>query len=102
MLDLGDRERLDAGVLDVRVLRAEGKLARLRVVLAVIGGRLESSPVAALDETATVELEFRRAEIDVALDGEVVRMSAPLKFRCRAGALTVLVPPDDEGESEPG
>jgi diacylglycerol kinase family enzyme len=98
LLDLADRESLDDGVLDVRIMRADGRLARLRVALALLTGRVEESPMAEFDEVSEIELAFARPEIDVALDGELLRMTSPLRFRCRARALNVLVPaPDPQG-----
>ncbi|HVF33471.1 MAG TPA: diacylglycerol kinase family protein [Acidimicrobiales bacterium] len=93
LLDLGDRETLDDGILDVRILRADGRLARLRVALALLSGRMERSPMTVFDEVRSITLSIAgRPKVDVALDGELVSMSTPLSFRCRAGALRVLVP----------
>ena len=94
LLDLGDREALDDGILDVRILRADGRLARARVALALLTGRIESSPMTVFDEVRSITFDVvGRTKVDVALDGELVPMSTPLEFRCRAGALRVLVPP---------
>jgi undecaprenyl-diphosphatase len=92
LVDLGAREALDDGVLDVRILRADGKLARLRVALALLVGKMEASPMAVFDEVTEIELGFARPKVDVALDGELLPMSTPLRFRCRPAALQVLVP----------
>jgi diacylglycerol kinase family enzyme len=35
----------------------------------------------------------------VATDGEVTAMSPPLRYRMRPGALTVLVPPKENGDN---
>ena len=94
LVDLADRESLDDGLLDVRILRADGKLARLRVVAALLLGRIDSSPMAVFDEVSAIELGFARPRVDVALDGELIPMSTPLRFRCRPRALQVLVPRD--------
>ena len=94
LFDVGSRECLDDGLLDVRVLRADGKLARLRVVGRLLIGRLSSSPMAEVDAVSTISLSVvGRSSVDVALDGEVVHLDCPLVFRCRPGALRVLVPP---------
>jgi undecaprenyl-diphosphatase len=98
LLDLADRDTLDDGILDVRILRADGKLARLRVVLALLRSRMEESPMTVFDEVSSIELGFAKAKVDVALDGEILPMSTPLKFRCRAKALKVLVPPASPDE----
>ena len=93
LFDVAERESLDDGLLDVRILRADGRLARARVVLRLLLGRVESSPMAEFDAVETIELALDQPRVDVALDGEIVPLSSPLRFRCRAGALAVLVPP---------
>ncbi len=96
LLDMSARETLDGGILDVRILRADGKLARLRVAAAIATGRMSSSPMTMIDEVSEVELGFDRAKVDVALDGEIIPLSTPLRFRCRPKALRVLTPPGAE------
>ena len=93
LFDVGARESLDDGLLDVRILRADGRLARLRVIGRLLLGRAERSPMAEFDAVESIELSLRRDRVDVALDGEIVSMTSPLRFRCRAKALRVLVPP---------
>jgi diacylglycerol kinase family enzyme len=39
---------------------------------------------------------MRSRSIDVALDGEVLRMNTPLYYRSRAGALRVMVPRQEQ------
>lgn len=93
LLDLTERDSLTDQVLDVRIVRADRRLARLRVVLAVLFGLLPRSPLVERHEAATVTIE--RADVEeaaVALDGEVIRLSVPLDVRCLPRALAVLVP----------
>ena len=97
LFDVGERESLDDGLLDVRILRADGRLARLRVVGRLLLGRADRSPMAEFDAVESIELALSRPRVDVALDGEIVSLTSPLQFRCRAKALRVLVPP---GSSE--
>lgn len=92
LADLATRESLDDGVLDVRIVSAEGQLTRLRVVLATLAGRLSSSPLVERICGSSVWIDLRDHEVDVALDGEVLRMRTPLVFACRPRALRVLVP----------
>lgn len=92
--DLGVRRALDEGTLDVRVLRADAPLARTRAVAALVLGRLGRSPLLVQQLSEAVEVDVPgRTEVDVALDGEVVRVPTPLQFRVLPRALTVLVPP---------
>ena len=94
LTDLTSRDALDQAVLDVRVLRADKVLARSRAVLALLAGRLAASPLLASAQEQEVLVELAGTpEVDVALDGEVVRLCPPLRFRSLPGALTVLVPP---------
>lgn len=98
LLDLSSRESLEGGVLDVRILRADGKLARLRAIVALLCGRLDQSRMTVVGAVPEVELGFDRERVDVALDGEILTMDTPLHFACRAGALRVLVPPADPAD----
>ena len=95
LYDVAERGSLDSGLLDVRILRADRPLARLRTVAALLAGKVEDSPMAVFNEVSHIELTIDRPEVDVALDGEIVRLRSPLAFRCRRGALAVLVPDDD-------
>ena len=72
--DLTGRDRLDEGVLDVRIARADRRLSRLRIVGAVLFGRLAHSP-----------LIERRAVPSVVIDvgGPVRSRSTARSSRCR-------------------
>jgi diacylglycerol kinase family enzyme len=85
------REALDSNVLDVRIVHADRRLARLRLVLATLFGRLGRTPTVTRRECRTVTIAVpRHPKIAVALDGEVVRLETPLEYESRAGALRVL------------
>jgi len=97
LTELMNRQSLAQGQLDVRVLRADSPLARVRAVLAVLAGRTGTSRLLARSRTAEVEVELlHRRHVDVALDGEVVRLDPILRFRSLPESLTVLVPPEAE------
>lgn len=93
MQDLVSRARLDEGVLDVRIARAEGRFSRLRIAGAVLFGRVSHSPLIERNKTAQVTIETGHS-VEVALDGEVISLSSPLEYRSRPDALCVLVPAD--------
>lgn len=93
LTDLTSRAALDEAILDVRVLRADRVLARSRTVLALLAGRLAASPLLASTREQEVVVDLVGSpDVAVALDGEVVRLRPPLRFRSLPGALTVLVP----------
>ena len=98
LTDLMSRESLDGALLDVRVLRADVMLARTRTVLALLVGRLGSSPLLVSSEECEATVDLPEPEVAVALDGEVVRLKPPLRFRSLPGALTVLVPAGTDGK----
>ena len=101
--DLGTRENLADGLLDVWVANAGRSGHRIRQLGALLGGRLEESPVIQRRTTEAITLRFRRPVVSIALDGEVSELRTPLRFEARPEALRVLVPPgsavtkDDDG-----
>ena len=92
MLDFTDRESVGRN-LDVRVVLADRPLARTRVVFALLRG-LGTSPLIVRDTCPNAELGLRVPTVEVALDGEVVRLDTPLRYSLRTGSLAVLVPPE--------
>ena len=92
LLQLNTRDGLDANILDFRLARADSPLARFRVALALALGFLDRSPLLVQRESRGVELDMGRSSVDVALDGEVTRLTSPLRYRSLPGALSVLVP----------
>ena len=94
LADLMNRESIDDGLLDTRILRAAPALARTRTVLALLLGRLGDSPLLVASQDTEVEVEVAAPTVSVALDGEVQRITPPLRFRSLPGALTVLAPPE--------
>jgi diacylglycerol kinase family enzyme len=88
--DVTTREALDANVLDVRIVHADQRFARWRLVLSLLFGRLARTPIVTRRECRTVIIAVpRQARVPVALDGEVVELATPLEYESRAGALRV-------------
>ena len=95
LLDLSDRECLDGNVLDVRVVRADRPMARMRVVGAVVLGRLARSPLIVLHHCQACTINLERASVEVALDGEVETLTPPLRYESVPLGLHVMVPEQD-------
>ena len=91
---LGRREALDCGQLWVYATRNRGRFGFLRLVLRAMLGRLDQEKD--FEQTPTPELEIHERRgarrVFLALDGELAALSAPLRFRSRPGALTVIAP----------
>jgi len=88
---LGARERLDGGQLWVWHIPRAGRFRTIWAGARAIFGA--EKPRAPLAFTATqLRIESRRKSLDVAIDGEVLRMQTPLIYRSRPRALRVIVP----------
>jgi undecaprenyl-diphosphatase len=97
LLDFTDRVSVGGGVLDVRIVLADRPLARTRVVLALLRG-LDTSPLIVRDTCPEAELGLGRRRVEVALDGEVETLEAPLRYSVRREELAVVVPPDVDAD----
>jgi undecaprenyl-diphosphatase len=95
--DIASRDTLTANQLDVRVVRADLRLSRLRLLGAIVSGRLARTPVVVTRCCPEIEIDVDRSRVKVALDGEVDDLASPLRYRSCALALPVLVPPPDGG-----
>jgi undecaprenyl-diphosphatase len=98
---LGDlaRDHLDDGLLDVRIVLANQRVARLRLLGALLGGRLHQTPV--MDQLCEPTLEVGTPgcdAMDVAVDGDVCRLRTPLRLRVDQGALTVISKPPEKAD----
>jgi diacylglycerol kinase family enzyme len=99
LLRLNQRESLNDNCLDFRLARADSPLARARVVVALMAGVLDRSPLLVQREARHLELSVDRDDVEVALDGEVERLSSPLCYRSLPGALSVVVPAETSAPS---
>jgi diacylglycerol kinase family enzyme len=91
-LAVGTRSSLNGGVLALYVMNAQARMDLLRLTWQV--WRKGAAQVPELDclLTDAATIETARPAIHAALDGEVVELRTPLQYRCRSGALRVLVP----------
>lgn len=95
MTDLIDRNTISDGLLDVRIVDATGRLARVRVLGAMLLGRLDHTPVVESFTTPSVRIHLHGNSVDVAVDGEVLKTKPPLEVRCHPGALTIVADEPD-------
>lgn len=90
------RERLDDGVLDVRMVGAEPRFARVRLAIALLTGTLGRSAV--YEERATTAIDFHSLEgpLRLARDGETFEGGTDVRACKEDRPLAVYVPlPDD-------
>lgn len=91
-LDMGERKTLQGGRLSLYTARRAGRLGVLRLALQALFGRLEESRDFDTVIADGLVVDTRRRRMRVAIDGEVCTQKMPLRYRCRPGALRVLVP----------
>ncbi|HEV8629734.1 MAG TPA: diacylglycerol kinase family protein [Thermoanaerobaculia bacterium] len=92
---LGRRPRLDTGLLMVYVHRSKSRSAVLGTLLYSLLRDVREA--ARFDQWTTtealVEFPLRRRPVAVFLDGELLHLSPPLRYRILPGRLKVAVPP---------
>jgi diacylglycerol kinase family enzyme len=86
------RKALDDGVLDVRILRSGARLPKANALFAMVRKNAPSSSLVEIRHVGACQVAFRPKSIRLALDGELVTMSGPLKFQCRPRALLLVTP----------
>lgn len=89
--ELGTRRRLDRGTLAVHTIRATRRLHMFWVMLRAV---LRRSDPPELESHAVerADIVTSKRSLRVAVDGEVVRMTPPLTYKSRPGALRVFTP----------
>jgi diacylglycerol kinase family enzyme len=89
---IGQRARLDTGKLSLYLVRTTSRLRMIWIALRAIFQRVEA--VRDLEAISVTEalIDPRRRRVDVAIDGEVARLAAPLRYRILPGALPVIAP----------
>jgi diacylglycerol kinase family enzyme/membrane-associated phospholipid phosphatase len=86
------RRRLDDGTLDVRLVDAERRLARTRLVLALLTGRVARSPVYERWSAREVRVRSVDGPLRLAGDGETWQGPTEVTVRKRPAALRLLQP----------
>jgi diacylglycerol kinase family enzyme len=93
LLDLGKRVRLDGGELSLYVAKQRRPLGLFKLVLEATFGRLDDAEDFDIRHVRQAEIRTRASRLPVAVDGEVVVLTPPLRYRIRPRALRVLAPP---------
>ncbi|MCW2572499.1 MAG: hypothetical protein JWO88_2557 [Frankiales bacterium] len=86
------RERLDDGCIDVRLIDADHRLSRLRLVAAVLSGRLGRSAVYEQRLVGSLPVRSRQGGLRIARDGEVSDGPGHLTLHAAADKLVVYLP----------
>lgn len=90
------RDRLDDGELDVRVADATAPFSRVRLVLAVVTGRLHRSPVFRHWRTGSMDVVSANGALRLARDGETFDGSRRFTVTKSGDRLAVYTPDIDD------
>jgi diacylglycerol kinase family enzyme len=91
-LRLGQRPRLDAGLLSVHVINSTRRFGLLMLAARAFVGRLQQARDFETQCATHVEVNTGRRHASVATDGEVEHLAMPLVYDIDKGALSIFVP----------
>ncbi|HUQ03275.1 MAG TPA: diacylglycerol kinase family protein [Kofleriaceae bacterium] len=91
-LALGQRRALDRGHLSLYTMRCHSRLKLFWLTLRAIFQRLDQVEDLVTHDAGEISIDLPKRRVPVALDGEVVTMSSPLRYSVRAGELLVVRP----------
>jgi diacylglycerol kinase family enzyme len=86
------RPVMDDGVLDVRLITADERFARLRLLWSVLTGTVASSGITHLREATEVRIDAGGAPMALAVDGEALAGVRKVAYGVRPRALTYYSP----------
>ena len=91
-LALGRRSSINKGLLWVYAMRPCSRWQLLRLVWGLVFGRAPRESIFQVFHTSRLTIDSKRRRIGVGIDGEMVRMKAPLHYESLPGALQVIAP----------
>lgn len=87
---IGDRKRLDEGILSVYAIQNTGRTGLLRIFLRAILHQLETTEEVKIWKTKQLTIETKKPRIRVSHDGEHNILQSPLRYRIIANGLRIL------------
>lgn len=96
LLNAGTRACLDRGELSLYVANVQSRWGMLRLTVRALFGRLKQDRDFEAYCLSSCWIETRRRTLHVAFDGEVEKMTPPLHYRARPGALRVFLPAETD------
>ena len=90
---IGQRERLDEGVLSVALIAGTNRWGMLKVFAGALVGRVKQVGEFEQFTVASFKVNaYGHRRLRVSFDGEVKRMPGPIQYRLKPGALHVIAP----------
>jgi diacylglycerol kinase family enzyme len=84
------RKRLNEGVLTVFVAKTQSRLILLKIVLLTLIGKTKSISELEVYHPKKLLIDTKRPTLHISHDGEVSKMTSPIEYEIRKGALRVL------------
>ena len=98
---VGTRASLQDGRLSVFAVARKSRLSLIWFALRGMAGNADKEEdFIALGECEELTVWTRGKSIELALDGEILRLETPLRFKTEAGALKIVVPHPGVSTSE--
>ena len=92
LAELGERERLDEGLLHVYVLEPVGRRALVALLAKAARGRIDEADGLVEWTCERLTIALRHPRVHAAVDGEPVVLAPPVELEIRPRALRVLMP----------
>lgn len=92
LAELGERERLDEGLLHVYVLEPVGRGALVALLGKAARGRIDEAEGLLEWASERLTISLRHPRVHAAVDGEPVVLTPPVELEIRPRALRVLLP----------
>ncbi len=89
---LGTRAALDAGELSLFVVKTRTPWSTVKLLVNALFRRLDADGLCDVSACQSVRLEPEVNSVDVSLDGEVVKLQAPLEYQVKPKALRLIRP----------
>lgn len=85
-----ERTKLDESILTVFIAKTESRLTLLKIVVFALIGQARALPEFEEYHPKTLSISMKRRRATVSHDGEVDKLSTPITYEIRPGALKVL------------
>ena len=100
-LAIGPSGPLGSGELGVCVAHPRSRLAMVRLLASAAVGRIQRAQDFTILRTKGLRVDTRHRSLHVATDGEIIKLTTPLRYRSRPAALAVIVPQPSERDAGP-
>lgn len=86
----GQRSSLTSGKLCAYAIRSPRRSTLVTLLLYAILKKLREADEFVIHNDTELSIATKRPKVSVSADGEVLRLNAPLRYKCIAGGLTIL------------